>query len=213
MTTGKTIALTRWTFVGKVMSLLFNMLFKLVITFLPRYLLISWLHSSYAVIFGAPKNEVCHYFHCFPICLLWSDGTRCHDLVFWKLSFKPAFSPSSRGSLVPLCFLHIRVVSSACLRLLLFLPAILIPAWASSSLVFHMMYSACKLNKQGDSRQPWYTPFLPNFEPVCSMSSSNCCFLTCIQVSQEAGKVVWYPHLFQNSPQCVVIHTIKGFSV
>ena len=53
-----------------------------------------------------------------------------------------------------------------------------------------------------------------NFEPVhCSMSSSKCCFLTCIQVSQEAGKVVWYSHLFQNFPQFVVIHTIKGFSV
>ena len=47
----------------------------------------------------------------------------------------------------------------------------------------------------------------------CSMSSSNCCFLTCIQVSQEAGQVVWYAHLFQNLPQFVVIHTIKGFGI
>ena len=54
----------------------------------------------------------------------------------------------------------------------------------------------------------------PNFEPVCfSMCSSNCCFLTCIKVSQEAGKVVWYFHLFKNCPQVVVIHTVKGFSV
>ena len=45
------------------------------------------------------------------------------------------------------------------------------------------------------------------------MSSSNCCFLTCIQVSQEAGQVVWYSHLFKNFPQLVVIHTVKGFSV
>ena len=52
----------------------------------------------------------------------------------------------------------------------------------------------------------------PNVEPVCcSMSGSNCCFLTCIQMSQEAGQVVWYPHLFQNFPQFVVIHTVKGF--
>ena len=51
-------------------------------------------------------------------------------------------------------------------------------------------------------------------EPVCcSMSSSNCCFLTCIQVSQEAGQVVWYSHLFQNFPQFVVIHTVKGFGI
>ena len=51
-------------------------------------------------------------------------------------------------------------------------------------------------------------------DPVfCSMSSSNCCFLTCIQISQEAGQVVWYSHLFQNFPQFVVIHTVKGFGI
>ena len=49
-------------------------------------------------------------------------------------------------------------------------------------------------------------------EPVCcSMSSSNCCFLTCIQISQELGQVVWYSHLFQNFPHFVVIHPVKGF--
>ena len=54
----------------------------------------------------------------------------------------------------------------------------------------------------------------PNLEPVCcSMSSSNCCFLTCIQISQEAGQVVWYSHLFQNFPQFIVIHTVKGFGI
>ena len=53
----------------------------------------------------------------------------------------------------------------------------------------------------------------PYLEPVCcSMSSSNCCFLTCIQISQEAGQVVWYSHLLKNFPQFVVIHTVKGFS-
>ena len=51
-------------------------------------------------------------------------------------------------------------------------------------------------------------------EPVCySMSSSNCCFLTCIQVSQEADQVVWYSHLFENFPQFIVIHTVKGFGI
>ena len=54
----------------------------------------------------------------------------------------------------------------------------------------------------------------PNFEPVhCSTSGSNCCLLTCIQVSQEAGKVVWYSYLFKTFPQLVVIHTLKGFSI
>src|SRR5574337_1011609 len=51
-------------------------------------------------------------------------------------------------------------------------------------------------------------------EPVCcSMSSSNCCFLTCIQISQEVDQVVWYSHLFQNFPQFIVIHTVKGFGI
>ena len=83
MTIGKTIALTRWTFVGKVMSLIFNMLSRLVIAFLPRSkcLLISQLQSLSAVILE-PKRIVSHCSHCFPICLPWSDGTGCHDLSF-----------------------------------------------------------------------------------------------------------------------------------
>ncbi|CAI9151903.1 unnamed protein product [Rangifer tarandus platyrhynchus] len=53
-----------------------------------------------------------------------------------------------------------------------------------------------------------------DLEPVCcSMSGSNCCFLTCIQISQEAGKVVWYSHLLKNFPQFIVIHTVKGFGI
>ena len=84
MTTGKTIALTRQTFVGKVMSMVFNMLSRLVITFLPRSkcLFISWLQSPSAVILEPPKNKV---WHCLPIYLPWSDGTRCHGLSFLKL--------------------------------------------------------------------------------------------------------------------------------
>ena len=83
MTTGKTIAFTRWTFVDKVMSLLFNMLSRLVVTFLPRskHLLISWLQSPSAVILE-PRKIVSHCFHCFPIYLPWSDGTESHDLSF-----------------------------------------------------------------------------------------------------------------------------------
>ena len=83
MTTGKTIASTSWTFVGKVMSLLFNMLFRLVIIFLSRskHLLISWLESSSAVILELPPNKVSQCSHCFPIHLPWSD-TGCHGLSF-----------------------------------------------------------------------------------------------------------------------------------
>ena len=84
MTTGETKALTRQTFVGKVMSLLLNMLSRLIITFLPRskHLLISWLQSPSAVIPERPKIKSCHFFHSFPIYLPWSDGTGCHDLSF-----------------------------------------------------------------------------------------------------------------------------------
>ena len=80
---GKNHTLTRLTFVGKVMSLHFNMLSRLVITFLPRskHLLISrcYHHLQW---FWSPKTKVSHCFHCFPIYLPWSDGTRCHDLSF-----------------------------------------------------------------------------------------------------------------------------------
>ena len=126
MTAGKTIALTRWTFVNKVMSLLFNMLSRLVITFLLRskHLLISWLQSPSAVILE-PKNIKSATVSSFPICHE-VMGPNAMILVFWMLSFKQLFhSPlllSSRGSL----FSAIRVVSSIYLRLLIFLPAILL---------------------------------------------------------------------------------------
>jgi len=88
MTTGKTIALTRKTFVGKVMSLLFNMLSRFIIAFLPRSkgLLNSWLQSPSAVILEPPKIKSTTVFT-FPIYLPWSDGTRCHDLSFLNVKF------------------------------------------------------------------------------------------------------------------------------
>ena len=91
MTTGKTIALTRWTFVSN-MSLLFNTLSRFVIAFLPRSkcLLISWLQSPSAVILK-PKKIVCNCFHCFSIYLPWSDGTGCHDLSFFNIEFSAHF--------------------------------------------------------------------------------------------------------------------------
>ena len=103
--------------------------------------------------FGAHQNKVSHCFHGFPIYLPWSDGTGCHDLSFLNVEFKPTFSLSSFTFIKRLfsssTLSAIRVVSSAYLRLLIFLPAILIPACASLSPVFLMMYSAYKLNKQG----------------------------------------------------------------
>ena len=162
MTSGKTIALTKWTFVGKVMSLLFNMLSMLAIAFLPmsKHLLISWLQSPSAVILEAKKIKsdtvspsICHEVM----------GPDAIILIFWILIFKPTFSLSSFTFIKRLfnssSLSAIRVMVSAYLRLLIFLPAILIPACASSSPAFLMMYSTHKLNKQGDNIQPWRTPF------------------------------------------------------
>ena len=164
MTIGKTIALTRWTFVGKVMSLLFNMLSRLVITFLPRNKCLNFMAAvTIWSDFGAQENKVCHCFHCFLIYLprvMWLDAM---TLVFRMLRFKTGFLLSSFTFIKRLfsssSLSAIRVVSSAYLRLLIVLPAILIPACTSSSPAFLMMYSACKLNKQGDNMQPWRTPF------------------------------------------------------
>ena len=118
MTTGKTIALTIWTFVGKVMSLLFSMLFKFIIAFLPRStcILISGLQLTIHSDFGAQENKICHSFHCFSIYLPWSGMI----LVFWMLNFKPAFSLSS-FTLIKRLFgfsslSGIRVISFAYLR-------------------------------------------------------------------------------------------------
>ena len=123
--------------------------------------------------FGAHKNKVCHCFHCIPIYFPWSDWSGCHDLSFWMLSFKPAFSLSSFTFIMRLfsssSLSAVRVVSSAYLRLLIFLRIILIPLCGSSSTEFHMMYSACKLNKQGDNVQPWHTPF-----PIWKQSTVPC---------------------------------------
>ena len=91
MTTGKAIALTIWTFVSRVMSLLFNTLSRFVIAFLPRSncLLISWLQSLSSD-FGAQEEEICHYFHLSAFYLPFSNGAGCHDFSFLIFSLKPA---------------------------------------------------------------------------------------------------------------------------
>ena len=133
------------------------------------------------------------------------------------LSFTPTFSLSSFTFIKRLfsssSLSAIRVVSSAYLRLLIFLLEILIPDCASSSRAFHMMCSAYELNKQSDNIQPWRTPF-----PIWNQSVVPCLVLTvtswpAYRFFQEAGKVVWYSHLFLNFPQFIVIHTVKGFGI
>ena len=136
--------------------------------------MISWLQSKSAVIWE-PKN----------IKSLTVSPSICHEvigldamiLVFWMLSFKPTFSLFF-FTLIKRLFSSsllsaIRVVSSAYLRLLIFLLAILIPACASSSPAFFIMYSACKLNKQGDNLQPWLIHF-----PIWNQSVVPCPVLT-----------------------------------
>ena len=134
MTTGKTIALTRRTFVGKVMSLLFNMLSKLVMQFLPRRkcLSISWLQSPSAVILKPKKVKSDTVSNISPPISHEVMGPDAMILVFWMLSFKPTFSLSSFTFIKRLfsssSLSALRVMSSAYLMLLIFLPAILIPA-------------------------------------------------------------------------------------
>ena len=110
------------------------------------------------------------------------DGTGCHDLIFLKIELKPSFTLYSfnfmKRNFSSYSLSTMRVVSSAYLRLFIFLLAILISACESSSPAFHMMYSTHKLNKQGDNIQSWCIPF-----PILNQSllcGSNCC---CLSVS------------------------------
>ena len=135
-------------------------------------------------------------------------------LVFCMLSFKPAFSLSSFTFIKRLfsssLLSAISVLSSAYLRI--FLPVIWIPACASSSLAFHMRYSAYKLNMQGDNIQPWCTPF-----PIWNQSVVPCLVLTVassLAYTFLRRQVRWsgIPISFRIF-QFIVIHTVKGFSV
>ena len=195
------------------------MLSRFVIAYFPgnKHLLISWQSSQSAVVLEVKKIKSVTI-STFSPSMWWDWVPWSYD--FWMLSFKPAFSLSSltviKRLLSSSSLSAIRVVSSAYLRLLLFLLAILIPACDTSSwtchIRCHMMYSPQKLNKQGDNKQPCHTPFPIVNQFFVSMSGSNCCFLTCIQVPQKAGETGWYSHLFKNFPQIVVFHTVQGFS-
>ena len=148
------------------------MLSRLVIVFLPKSksLLISWLQSPSAVILDPKKVKSITVSIVFPSICHEVMGTDDMVFVSWMLNFKQVFSLSSFTFIKRLfssfSLSAMRVVSSAYLRLLIFFPAILIPAYASSSLAFCMMYSAYKLNKQGDNIQPWCIPFPIWNQPV-----------------------------------------------
>ena len=177
MTSGKTIALTIQIFVSKVMSLLFNMLSRFIIAFLPRnkHLLISWLQSLSAMILETKSLQSATLSTFFPICH-GVIGPDVMNLVFWKLGFKPAFSLSS-FTLIKRLFISsllsaIRVASSAYL-LLIFLPVVLILACHSPNPAFHRIYAVYKLNRQSDKKQSWHTPF-----PVLNQFILPCLVLT-----------------------------------
>ena len=159
---------------------IFNMLSRLVIVFLTKskHLLISWLQSLSAVILEPKKIKSLTVSTVFP--------SICHEvmgldailiLVFWKLSFKPTFSLYSftfiKRLLSSSSLSAIRMVSSAYLKLLIFLLANLMPAWASSSWAFWMIVTAYKLNKQGDKIQNWHIPF-----PIFNQCVVSCKVLT-----------------------------------
>ena len=143
----------------------FNMLSTLVITFLPmsKHLLISWLQSQSTITLKPPKLKFVTASTVSPSICHEVMGTDALILVFWILSFKPTFLLSCitfiKRLLSSSSLSAIRVVSSAYLRLLVFLLAVLILACASSSLPFLMVYSAYKLNKQHDNIENWHTLF------------------------------------------------------
>ena len=153
MITGKTIALTKSTFVGKIMALLFNKLYRLIITFLPRskHLLLSWLQSPSAVILEPKIIKSATVSTISPSISHEVMGPYAMILVFWMLSYKLSFSVSSFTFIKRLfsssSLSVIRVGSSAYLRLLTFLPAILILACASFSPPFQIIYCASLLGE------------------------------------------------------------------
>ena len=197
------------------MSLFYNMLSRLVIAILPRSkcLLISWLQSPTAVILEPKKIKSVSVF--LSICHKVTEADTM-ILVFWMLSFKPAFLLSCFTFIKRLfcssLLSAIRVVSSAYLRLFIILPAILILTCVSSSLAFHMLCSAYKLNKQGDNIQPWHTPF-PIWNqsfvpfPVLTVASWPSYRFLSRQVRQSGIPISC--RIFQ----FVVIYTVKGFGI
>ena len=180
MTTGKTIALTTWIFVGKVMSLLVNTLSRFVIAFLPRskHLLISWLQSSASVILE-PKERKSVTVSTFPLSI-------CHEvmgsdaiiLVFECLVlsqlFRSPLSPSSRGSLLALHFLplewyHLHIWGCWYFSQQSWFQLMLHPAQPFT------WYTLYMLNKQGDNIQPWRTPF-----PILNQFVVSCLVLSIV---------------------------------
>ena len=171
--------------------------------------------------FGAPAKKSLSPFPLFPHLfamkwwdwMTWSSFFECSIL---NQLFHSPLSPSPRSTIVPLYFFAVKVVSSAYLRFLVFLPAVLILACDSPSPAFRIMYCAYKSNKQGDNIQPWCTPF-PNLNqsialcPVLTMASCPAYRFLRGQVRQSGIPISLRVGIFIT--QLVVIHIAKGFSI
>ena len=195
MTTGKTIALTIWTLVSKVLSLCFNTLSRFVITFLPRSKSSNFIAAvTICRILDTKKRK--SLLSTFPPSI-------CHEvmgpeviiLVFLMFSFKPVFS-FSFVTLIKTFFSSsllsaIRVILSAYLRLLIFLPAIFIPPCNSSSPAFRLICSVYKLNKQSDNKQLCHTP-----------SSISLTFLVKVSNPQHSKRFPLTEHFTPEADQC-----------
>ena len=170
-----------------------------------------------AVTIFRAQEEICHRFHIFPFYLPWSDGVGCCDLRFLIFSFKLAFSLSYL-TLIKRYFSSasisaIRVVSSVYLRLLILLPAILVPACNSSSPAFLMMCSVYKLSKQGDNKQLCHTPFAVLHQSVVPYRILLVASWLAYRFLRRQVRWSGIPVSLKSFPQFVIIHTVKGFSI
>ena len=167
--------------------------------------------------FGAQEKKICHCFYFLPFYLPWSDGTRCHDLHFFKCWVLSQLSLSSftliKRLLSSSSLSAIRVLSSAYLRFLIFFLAILILAYESSTPAFHVMHSAYNLNKQGDNIQPCCTPFPILNQSVVLCKVLNVASWPTYRFLRRQARWSGIPISKNFPPQFVLIYTVKGFYV
>ena len=167
--------------------------------------------------FEAQEEEICHYFHLSPFYLLCSNGGRCYDLSFFLIySLNLALSLSS-STLIKRLFSSssisaIRVVSSTYLRLLMFLPPILIPACNLSTLAFLMICSVYRLNKQGDSRQPCHTPFSILNQLVVPYRVLTAASWPLYRFLRRQVRWSGVP-ISKSFPQFVMVHMVRRFNI
>ena len=156
MTPGKSTALTLWIFVSKVISLLFNMLSRFVVASSKGQASFNFMAAvTICSDFGAQKNKICHWFYFFPFYLPWSNEAGCRDFSCLNVEFQGSFFTLIKRLCSSSSLSVIRGDTWGCW----FFSQCLIPTCDSSSLAFLMIHSEYKLNKPGDSIQPYCAPF------------------------------------------------------